>query len=97
MAWFNNHYQCCRCDRTWESEWSCMCDDECPFCGERDMTPAYSEDLTVVIEQGRKGFVLLKSPEDAEHDPAYAEVARFDSLDAAAAHLAGLQKEPEHS
>jgi len=39
MAWFLNLYECDRCDCKWTDEWFCMCDDECPDCGERDMTP----------------------------------------------------------
>ncbi len=39
MAWFLNHYTCYRCDQDWSDAWSCMCDDECPHCGARDMTP----------------------------------------------------------
>jgi PHP family Zn ribbon phosphoesterase len=46
MAWFLNLYKCDRCKRRWTDEWSCMCDDECPHCGARDMTPYESEDLT---------------------------------------------------
>ena len=39
MAWFQNFYECDRCGGVWADEWSCMCDDECPHCGARDMTP----------------------------------------------------------
>ena len=46
MAWFLNLYKCDRCRRRWADEWSCMCDDECPHCGARDMTPYESEELT---------------------------------------------------
>ena len=53
MAWFLNFYKCDQCRRRWTDEWSCMCDDECPRCGARDMTPYNSEDLTELIEQDR--------------------------------------------
>ena len=41
------------------------------------MSPYDSEDLTVVIEQERDEFVVLKSSDSAEHDPAYRELGRF--------------------
>jgi DNA-directed RNA polymerase subunit RPC12/RpoP len=49
MAWFLNFYRCDRCRKVWTDEWSCTCDDECPHCGFRDMTPFKSEDLTELI------------------------------------------------
>ena len=77
MAWFLNFYKCARCKRRWSDEWSCMCDDECPHCGARDMTPHTSEDLTVLIEKEGDRFVVLWSPETAEDDPEYIELGRF--------------------
>jgi predicted nucleic acid-binding Zn-ribbon protein len=77
MAWFLNHYKCDRCLRRWADEWSCMCDDECPHCGARDMTPYTSEDLTELIEQLGNEFVALRSPASAEYDPDYRELGRF--------------------
>jgi len=79
MAWFLNLYKCDRCTRRWADEWSCMCDDECPHCGARDMTPYSSEDLTELIEQDGNEFVALRSPASAEHDPDYRELGRFPS------------------
>lgn len=83
MAWFLNHYTCYRCHRDWSDAWSCMCDDECPHCGARDMTPYESEDLTAVIEEEGKEFVVFWSPETAEHDPDYRELGRFPSREKA--------------
>jgi hypothetical protein len=77
MAWFLNFYKCDRCKRRWTDEWSCMCDDECPHCGARDMTPFDGHDLTELIEQDGDAFVALRSPESAEHDPDYRELGRF--------------------
>ncbi len=54
-----------------------MCDDECPDCGARDMTPTKSEDLTELIEEEGGEFVVMRSPDSAEHDPDYEEVGRF--------------------
>ena len=77
MAWFLNFYRCERCGRRWTDEWSCMCDDDCPHCGARHMTPTRSEDLTEFIEEENGEFVVLRSPQTAEHDPDYEEVGRF--------------------
>ena len=51
MAWFLNFYRCARCKRIWTDQWSCMCDDDCPHCGARHMSPFDSENLTELIEQ----------------------------------------------
>lgn len=77
MAWFLNHYECDRCSRRWTDEWSCMVDCECPHCGARDMTPEASEDLTTLIEESDDSYVVLWSPETAEHTPEYCELGRF--------------------
>jgi len=42
---FLNHYQCPRCDHEWSDEWSCQCDDDCPACGLRHISPADSDDI----------------------------------------------------
>ncbi|MGY3583291.1 DNA-directed RNA polymerase subunit RPC12/RpoP [Bradyrhizobium sp. USDA 4341] len=77
MAWFLNFYRCERCRRRWTDEWSCTCDDDCPHCGARHMTPTRSEDLTEFIEEENGEFVVIRSPDTAEHDPDYQEVGRF--------------------
>ena len=83
MAWFLNFYKCARCKRRWTDEWSCMCDDTCPHCGARDMTPCESEELTTIIEEEGKEFVVFWSPETAEHEPDYCELGRFPSREKA--------------
>jgi hypothetical protein len=88
MAWFLNHYICQRCDSTWTDEWSCMCDDDCPHCGARHMTPFKSDDLTTVIEPDGMAFVVLWSPETAEHDPDYCELGSFPTREGAEAFIA---------
>ena len=77
MAWFLNAYRCDRCKRIWTDEWSCMCDDECPHCSFRDMSPFDSEDLTELVLQEDDHFVVLRSPDTAEDDPDYEELGRF--------------------
>lgn len=42
---FLNYYHCDRCGHEWTDEWSCQCDDDCPECGARHMTPYKSDDL----------------------------------------------------
>jgi hypothetical protein len=88
MAWFLNHYECARCKGDWTDEWSCMCDDDCPHCGARHMTPVESDDLTHIIERRDHEFVVLWSPETAEHDPDYRELGTFPNRRQAEAFLA---------
>jgi hypothetical protein len=54
-----------------------MCDDDCAQCGARHMSPYESDDLTTVIEACGDKFVVLWSPETAEHDADYRELGRF--------------------
>jgi rubrerythrin len=41
-----NHYKCPRCSHEWHDEWDCECDDDCPACGNRHISPHESEDIT---------------------------------------------------
>jgi DNA-directed RNA polymerase subunit RPC12/RpoP len=43
-AWFRNFYKCAKCGGKWADEWSAMCDDDCPHCGARHMSPYKSKD-----------------------------------------------------
>jgi hypothetical protein len=52
------------------------------------MSPYESEDLTEVVEADGSEFVVLWSPETAEHEPAYCELGRFSSLAQAETFLA---------
>ncbi|MGC2779733.1 MAG: hypothetical protein WA418_29250 [Bradyrhizobium sp.] len=90
MAWFLNVYRCERCKEIWTDEWSCMCDDECPNCGARDMSPFRSEDLTELVLQENDQFIVLRSPDTAEHDPDYEELGRFPTRAKAEGFLADL-------
>lgn len=90
MAWFLNFYRCDRCYRVWRDEWSCLCDDECPHCGARDMSPFKSEDLTELVAPDGNEFIVLRSPESAEDDPAYRELGRFPTRERAEEFLASL-------
>jgi hypothetical protein len=87
MAWFLNYYQCYKCDSEWNDPWSCTCDDECPVCGARDVSPSNSDDLTEVIESRESTFVVLRSPDSAEHTPDYEELAGFPTRQLAEAYL----------
>jgi hypothetical protein len=77
MAWFLNFYECGRCGKRWQDDWSCMCDDDCPHCGARHMSPYDSADLSSVIEKDGDAFVVFRSRDTAEHKPAYKEAGRF--------------------
>lgn len=88
MAWYRSYYECARCGHGWSDEWSCMCDDDCPDCGARHMSPRDGDDLTEVIERDGNEFVVLWSPETAEHDADYRELGRFPTRADAEAFLA---------
>lgn len=77
MAWFSNRYECARCGGEWTDEWSCTCDDDCPHCGARHMSPYDSDDLTEIVEEDNAQFVVLRSPDTAGHSPSYEELGRF--------------------
>ena len=87
MAWFLNLYKCARCRRIWGDQWSCMCDDDCPHCGARHMSPYESERLTTLIEGTvRSSWFLVAGT--AEHEPDYRELGRFPSREQAEEFLA---------
>ena len=44
MPWFINYYRCPQCGETWCDEWSATCDDDCPACGTRHISPYKSDD-----------------------------------------------------
>jgi predicted nucleic acid-binding Zn-ribbon protein len=50
MALFRNFYRCDRCGHEWTDVWSATCDDDCPACGARHMSPAKSEVMTTQTE-----------------------------------------------
>jgi hypothetical protein len=70
-----------------------MCDDDCPHCGDRHMSPSKSDDLTEIIEEQEGTFVVLRSPETAEHQPDYFEVATFSTHEQAEAYLTTVTEE----
>jgi hypothetical protein len=44
-------YSCPECGESWEDEWSCACNGECPECGVKDIEPVESELLESVHVQ----------------------------------------------
>ena len=46
MPLFRNYYRCARCGHEWTHNWSATCDDDCPRCGARHMSPYKSDDIT---------------------------------------------------
>jgi predicted nucleic acid-binding Zn-ribbon protein len=75
--WFRNYYRCERCGHEWTDEWSATCDDDCPKCGARHMSPLDSDDLSVIVRPVGAGFVVFRSADTAEHDPDYRKIASF--------------------
>ena len=60
---FRNFYRCARCGQEWTDVWSAQCDDDCPHCGARHMSPYDSEDVEEGLE--RRAFrddTLLDEP-----------------------------------
>ena len=45
MPWFRNYYRCARCGHEWSDDWTATCDDDCPQCGARHMSPYKSDDI----------------------------------------------------
>jgi hypothetical protein len=68
-----------------------MCDDDCSHCGARHMSPYDADDITTVIEQDDRQFVVLRSPESAGHCANYRELGRFASRKKAEAFLEGRE------
>ena len=57
------------------------------------MSPGESDDLTEIIEEREGRFVVLRSPETAEHEPDYFEVATFPTHEQAEAYLTVVTEE----
>jgi DNA-directed RNA polymerase subunit RPC12/RpoP len=50
---YRNHYRCVTCGGNWSDEWYAMCDDDCPYCGTRHLTPLWSETLEKKKEEAK--------------------------------------------
>lgn len=87
MAWYRNYYKCARCQYEWQDEWSCNCDDDCPHCDARHVSPHEADDLTEIIEQDGDELIVRRSPQTAGHYPDYRDLARFATLAEAEAFL----------
>lgn len=83
MAWFLNKYLCEDCEQQWEDEWSATCDDDCPHCGSRHMSPFDSIDLTEIVEEQDGKFLVYISPDSAESSADYELIAEFSDQAAA--------------
>jgi hypothetical protein len=92
MAWFLNFYLCYRCKAKWRGKWSCMVDDQCPYCDARDISPYDADDLTFLVTESPGEYAVLRSPETAEHTPDYVEVAKFSTRESADAYVAEVDE-----
>jgi predicted nucleic acid-binding Zn-ribbon protein len=59
---FGNFYRCARCGHGWTDVWSATCDDDCPHCGVRHMSPDKSED----VEHGHPAVDATSASDPAE-------------------------------
>src|SRR5262249_760403 len=62
-ALFINYYICENCDHTWSDIWSAMCDDDCPHCGSRHMSPFKSEEVAEEEHDADGGGLRLAASE----------------------------------
>jgi hypothetical protein len=92
MAWFRNSYQCPNCKTKWEGKWSCMVDESCPRCRTKDISPYGADELIHLVVERGDAFVVLRSPETAEHSPDYAEIAEFATQKLAEAFIIDLEE-----
>jgi hypothetical protein len=67
-----------------------MVDDDCPYCGARHISPHDAHELTFLIMEKESDYVVMHSPETAEHAPDYIEVAAFPTREAAEAYVIGV-------
>jgi hypothetical protein len=64
-----------------------MVDEDCPYCRAREISPHDAHDLTFLIMKRESGYVVMHSPETAEHTPDYVEAAEFPTREAAEAYV----------
>ena len=50
MTWFRKHHTC-ECGSDWWDEWDCLCNDQCPACGLKDIEPDDYEEIADDAEQ----------------------------------------------
>jgi DNA-directed RNA polymerase subunit RPC12/RpoP len=48
---FRNFYKCADCGKKWTDDWPAMCDDDCPHCGARHMSPYKSREISKAAEE----------------------------------------------
>lgn len=71
---FHNFYYCPTCDVSWEDDWSCACDDDCPECGisyspeKSEEVPPENNTKVIVIGDGYKFDKLDKMLKDFAKD-----------------------------
>lgn len=70
---YQNQYRCPDCGTEWDDVWDCACDDDCPACGTRHISPFESTALHVTdagqaILNGDLADVVLEDAELADAD-----------------------------
>ena len=68
-----------------------MCDDDCPHCGARHMSPTESDNLTAVFEPRWGVFAVYVSTDTADCAPNYELTAVFLTLAEAEAYAGGAR------
>lgn len=71
MAWFRNFYKCADCGHKWTDVWTATCDDDCPHCGARHMSPYKSTDAIRPREEVTKGPIretTVETQSDVDDD-----------------------------
>ena len=62
MTWYRKHHTC-ECGAEWWDEWDCLCNDQCPECGLKDIEP---DDHEVISET--RGNITFSDVADALSD-----------------------------
>lgn len=75
--WVKDWLFCPNCGHKNITQFAAMCDDDCPMCGERHMSPIKSSDLTEILKPYDGAFAIFRSDDSAEHLPNYRVVEIF--------------------
>jgi hypothetical protein len=68
-----------------------MVDEECPYCNAKDISPYDANDVTFLVVKQERGYVVLRSPDTAEHHPDYVEIREFATRDLAETYVIEME------